>query len=218
MAAKQVIVSLEQLPLSMLPSDWSMAVKLDWQDKTNGLVETGEVANFASTEAEEQKLRNDDQDITLSQHDQRIINVTNTATQNTLNIQQNANNIATNTTNIETNETNIQTNAQAIGNVDTKIDSHIASNVQHGATGDIVGNQDYAQLSIGGVVNLSQNVNELSLATRFVDDAPTNYDQAQIQTLVDAIRQLNDNNTFIVNKINELIQAQIAAKQMSSAS
>ncbi len=209
MAAKQVIISLEQLPLSMLPEGWSMAVKLDWQDKTNGLVETGEVANAANSEADAQKIRNDAQDVTLSQHDQRITDVTDAATKNATDIQ-------TNVTDISKNVTDIQQNLTSITTTDTKIDGHIASNSQHGATGDIVGNQDYAQLSVGGVVNLAAEVSKLPLPSSLtLDQPPATYNQRHMSTVVDVINTIAATNKVIYDKINELIEAEQAAKQMA---
>lgn len=62
---------------------------------------------------------------------------------------------------------------------------------------------------------LAAKVDELTAATITVVDAPAAYDQAQIQGLVDAVRSLATKQGDIINKVNEIIQGQITAKQMS---
>ena len=108
---------------------------------------------------------------------------------------------------------------EAIGKSETNaqnLSTHTSSSTQHGATGDIVGNEDFAQAAIGGVVLLASKVNELTQNTVNVVNAPAAYDQAHAQSLVDAINSLASKQNDIIGKINEFIQSQQNAKQMQS--
>ena len=102
-----------------------------------------------------------------------------------------------------------ETNAENLSN-------HTSSSTQHGATGDIVGNEDFAQAAIGGVVLLASKVEELTQNTVNVTNAPAAYDQAHTQSLVEAINSLASKQNDIIGKINEFIQSQQNAKQMQS--
>ncbi len=106
---------------------------------------------------------------------------------------------------------------EAIGKSETNaqnLSTHTSSATQHGATGDIVGNENFAQASIGGVVLLASKVDELTQNTVNVVNAPAAYDQAHAQSLVDAINSLASKQNDIIGKINEFIQSQQNAKQM----
>ena len=106
---------------------------------------------------------------------------------------------------------------EAIGKSETNaqnLSTHTSSSTQHGATGDIVGNENFAQASIGGVVLLASKVDELTQNTVNVANAPATYDQAHAQSLVEAINSLASKQNDIIGKINEFIQSQQSAKQM----
>ena len=64
-----------------------------------------------------------------------------------------------------------ETNAQ-------NLSTHTSSKTQHGASGDIVGNENFAQSSVGGVVLLASKVSELAQNTVRVENAPEQYSQA----------------------------------------
>ena len=108
---------------------------------------------------------------------------------------------------------------EAIGKSETNtknLSNHTSSKTQHGATGDIVGSEDFAQAAIGGVVLLASKVDELAQNTVNVVNAPAAYDQAHAQSLVEAINSLASKQNDIIGKINEFIQSQQNAKQMQS--
>ncbi len=104
-----------------------------------------------------------------------------------------------------------ETNAQ-------NLSAHTSSKTQHGASGDIVGNENFAQAAIGGVVLLASKVDELTQNTVSVANAPAEYSQEHAQSLVTAINSLASKQNDIIGKINEIIQSQQNAKQMQSDS
>lgn len=102
------------------------------------------------------------------------------------------------------------TNAE--GEIDTlQIDltNHIADTIAHGASGDVVGNLDYAAASTGGVVWLATAVGDaLDSATTppsSVGAAPAAYNQAYEQTQADAINDLIGNVIDLQNTLNSAI-------------
>lgn len=68
MAVKQANVSLEEVQWSLLPSEWDLVLKEDWQNKTEGLNETAEVANEANVTANNAIDVNEQQDISIKKN------------------------------------------------------------------------------------------------------------------------------------------------------
>lgn len=66
------IDELEQLPLSMLPDDWPLPVKLAWQDNTNTTNITSETVNLSLTEAEKVQQTQASQGTQLAQLSQSV--------------------------------------------------------------------------------------------------------------------------------------------------
>lgn len=102
------------------------------------------------------------------------------------------------------------TNAE--GEIDTlQIDltNHIAAQSAHGASGDVVGNLDYAAASVGGVVWLATAVGDAldSAVTppTALAAAPATYVQAYEQSQSDAINSLINNITTLKNDLNSAI-------------
>lgn len=102
------------------------------------------------------------------------------------------------------------TNAE--GEIDTlqlDLTNHIAAQSAHGASGDVVGNLDYAAASIGGVVWLATAVGDaVDSATTppsSVGAAPAAYNQVYEQTQADAINDLIGNVIDLQNALNSAI-------------
>lgn len=100
----------------------------------------------------------------------------------------------------------------AEGEIDTlQIDltNHIAAQSAHGASGDVVGNLDYAAASVGGVVWLATAVGDaVDSATTppsSVAAAPAAYNQVYEQTQADAINDLIGNVIDLQNALNSAI-------------
>lgn len=92
------------------------------------------------------------------------------------------------------------------------ISIHVNASSAHGATGDVVGNQNYAQQSVGGVVLLADKIAEITPYS--AQAAPAAYDQVEEEAFRQGIQaKLND----IINKVNEIIQGQVNAKQMDNS-
>ena len=102
------------------------------------------------------------------------------------------------------------TNAE--GEIDTlqlDLANHIAAQSAHGASGDVVGNLDYAAASVGGVVWLATAVGDaVDSATTppsSVGAAPAAYNQTYEQTQADAINDLIGNVIDLQNALNSAI-------------
>lgn len=102
------------------------------------------------------------------------------------------------------------TNAE--GEIDTlqlDLTNHVAAQSAHGASGDIVGNLDYAAASVGGVVWLATAVGDaVDSATTppsSVAAAPAAYSQAYEQTQADAINDLIGNVIDLQNALNSAV-------------
>ena len=100
----------------------------------------------------------------------------------------------------------------AEGEIDTlQIDltNHIAAQSAHGASGDVVGNLDYAASSVGGVVWLATAVGDaVDSATTppsSVGAAPAAYNQVYEQSQADAINDLIGNVIDLQNALNSAI-------------
>lgn len=85
------------------------------------------------------------------------------------------------------------------------------------ANGQLVGNMDYATVSVGGVVDLAALVSDLTqIATADIGAAPAAYDQTYTQSVTDLTNENKAKVNEIVLKVNEIIAGQITAKQMSN--
>ena len=111
--------------------------------------------------------------------------------------------------------------------VETGLANHIAAESAHGANGDIVGTDDYAQAGVGGVVLLANPVANAVASTVSVTSpdaaaAPATYNQAQAQSVVALVNEMKgDVNTLVANlnaaitQLNALLSAERSAKQMA---
>ncbi|CAH9011657.1 conserved hypothetical protein [Vibrio phage 199E37-1] len=204
MAVKQATVSQESLQWGLLPPDWPDLLKEDWQNKTNGINEVAEVANEANVTANSEVDKNKNQDKAIELNRKSI----NTLSENVGVLNQktsaNAQQISKNTQGVSENKQGVAANKQ-------EIDTHTQSVSAHGATGNVVGSEDYAQELTGGVVLLASSVAELTSYS--AQAAPAAYDQAEEQAFRDGVQsEINK----LVAKVNEIVQGQITAKQMGT--
>lgn len=107
-----------------------------------------------------------------------------------------------------------------------EFDTHVAAQSAHGATGDIVGTDDYAQPALGGTVFLAAAVADAvqSAVTppAAVAAAPAAYSQAYADSQTNAINALStalaqaiiDYNA-VVTQLNALLASERAAKQLA---
>ena len=193
MAVKQASVSLEEVQWSLLPSDWPLVLKEDWQNKTEGLNETAEVANEANVAANNALDVNEQQDIDIGKNRERVKEVTG--------------NLSRLSSVVAENKSSIETNAQ-------NLTDHENETSAHGVTGNNVGTEDYAQELIGGVVLLAANLAELTHSFSSLTSAPVDYDQTYMQSVVDAVNSLGTQQGDIITLLNEVISGQKDAKQM----
>lgn len=147
--------------------------------------------------------------------------------QNTLGIMDNADDIADNVSAINQNSSDISDNSLAISTNATNLSNHISDTTTHGANGDIVGNNDFADESIGGVVKRMTLIADAieSTATVITPDvaaAPVAYDQAYTQTIADLTNANKASINLLVTEfnaavvvLNNLIAASKAAGQMT---
>ena len=161
-----------------------------------GIVNVADKGNEAANSAYEANVKNEEQDATLIDHEQRITD-----------------NKSTN----DTQDFNIQSNTDAIGTTNSNLTNHTGSNSQHGVTGNNVGTEDYCSLTVGGVVLLATEVAELTYTPITIANAPATYDQAYAQAQTDAIKSVSTQLSALYDKVNEIIQGQITAKQMDSS-
>ena len=199
MAVKQATVAQESLQWGLLPPEWSDLLKEDWQNKTNGINEVAEVANEANVTANNEVGKNEAQDRAIENNRQTI---------NTL-----AENILINDQKTASNTRSISENKQGIAGNKKVIDEHVADNSAHGATGDIVGNQNFAGENIGGVVLIAEKLAELEKLTIEVPPAPGEYNQEYMQTVANSINSLVSKQGDIITLLNQVISTQVAAKQ-----
>lgn len=189
--ANQANVELTDLLFQDIPG--TKIFQLSYTENLNATTETAEVANEANREAENANTRNNEQDREIAANSDAI-NITQKQLSNVL---------------LEVSEI-----SGDVEQVEQGLNNHVSSNSQHGVTGDNVGTENYAQELIGGVVLLAANIAQLTNNTINVGLAPAAYDQAYAQSQTDAINSLASKQNDIINKINELIQGQITAKQM----
>ncbi len=118
---------------------------------------------------------------------------------------------------VEENKKGIANNTIAINLVSTTLDNHMGSRSQHGASGDIIGNENFCTLTIGGVALLAETVATISSATPdSISNASETYDQAQMQLVINAVNKLSENQALIIDSFNTLIGALKNAKQMQA--
>lgn len=175
------------VPFSDLPGDWSNALKLSWIEQGDAVVNASKTADDASKKVVTEAQRNDNQDKSITDLQNDVTSF----------------------------GQSIQTLGQATSSNQKAINDHVAKTEAHGSNGKILGANDYAQELVGGVVLLAAKIDDLTAATINVTDAPAVYDQNQIQGIVDAVRSLATKQGDIINKVNEIIQGQVTAKQMS---
>lgn len=85
------------------------------------------------------------------------------------------------------------------------------------ASGQLVGNLDFATPAVGGVVLLAALISDLTqITTADIGAAPATYDQAYTQSVTDLTNENKAKINEIVLKIKEIIAGQIVAKQMSA--
>lgn len=108
-----------------------------------------------------------------------------------------------------------------------EFDTHVAAQSAHGATGDIVGTDDYATALVGGTVLLAAAVTNAVASTVSVTSpdataAPAAYNQAQAQSVVTLANEMKgDINTLVANlnavvtQLNALLASERAAKQLA---
>ncbi len=100
----------------------------------------------------------------------------------------------------------LQTDVSA---VTSSLNSHIAAQSAHGATGDIVGTLDYCTATVGGVVLLAAAVGNAAETTTLppsaVGAAPAAYNQTYAQSQTDAINALINNITDLANALNSAV-------------
>lgn len=108
-----------------------------------------------------------------------------------------------------------------------EFDTHVANQSAHGATGDIVGTDDYATALVGGTVLLATAVANAAASTVSVTlpdatAAPAAYNQAQAQSVVTLANEMKgDINTLVANfnalttQFNALLASERTAKQLA---
>lgn len=134
---------------------------------------------------------------------------------NSGNITTNTTNISTNTGNITTNTGNITTNTTNIGTNTTNITAN--TNAIALASGQLVGNNDFATTGIGGVVNEAVNVADavastVSVTSPDATDLPTVITLAN-ETKADVNQLVTDLNAAIA-QVNAFLLANQNANQM----
>ena len=207
MAVKQASVSLEEVQWALLPSEWPLVLKEDWQNKTDGLNETAEVANEANVTANNALDINEQQDIEIGKNRERVKEVVG-------NLSRLSSVVAENKTSIEANAEGIAANLQGVEDNAQNLTDHENETSAHGVTGNNVGTEDYAQELIGGVVLLAANLTELTHSFSSLSSAPVDYDQTYMQSVVDAVNSLGTQQGDIITLLNEVISGQKDAKQM----
>ena len=196
---KQANISLEEVQWSLLPGDWPLILKEDWQNKTTGLNETAEVANEANVSANNALDANEQQDIEIGKNKEGIKEV--------------SSNLSRLTSVVAENKSNIEKNTQSIADNAQNLTDHENETSAHGVTGNNVGTEDYAQELVGGVVLIAANLAELTHSFSSLPNAPADYDQTYIQSVVDAVNSLGTQQGDIITLLNQVISTQVAAKQ-----
>jgi hypothetical protein len=105
---------------------------------------------------------------------------------------------------VESNALNIEQQSQVLND-------HTNASQAHGASGNIVGTNNFASESLGGVVLLAVEVAKLSEFTP--EQAGSEYNQAEENAHRQAVAAAING---IINKVNEIINGQQTARQMQS--
>jgi len=96
-----------------------------------------------------------------------------------------------------------------ISTLTTNLNNHVAAQSAHGATGDIVGTDDYCTATVGGTVLLAAAQANASTATITppvaLGTAPAAYNQAYAQSQTDAINTLITNVSDLRTALNALV-------------
>lgn len=213
MAVKQATVTQEELQWNQLPEGWPLILKEDWQNKTNGINEVAEVANEANVTASKEAQNNLDQDKAIELNRSNIKDVSSSVSRLTSAVSSNSKAIKDNATEIAQNKQDIATNAQGVSTNAQNLTTHEQLDSAHGVTGSNVGTEDYAQALIGGVVLIASSLEGASISFTPVLAAPATYDQAHMQSVVDAINSLGSNQGDIITLLNQVITTQVTAKQ-----
>ena len=200
MVVKQATIEQEELQWNQMPDNWSQTVKLDYQNKTNGLNGVAEVANEANRTASDEANRNADQDKAIELNRKNILETSSKVSVLSQSVTKNTAAIGENKQAIKTNASNLKT--------------HEELNSAHGVTGDNVGNEDFAQELVGGVVLIAANLAELTHSFSSLTAAPADYDQTYMQSVADAVNSLGSQQGDIINLLNEVLRGQKDAKQM----
>lgn len=111
-----------------------------------------------------------------------------------------------------------------LGDLTSDFNLHTADQSAHGATGDIVGTDDYCTATIGGTVLLAEPLAPNALVSFTITSTPNPagvaYSQADAASWVAAINEIKaDFNAlitefnFLVSKVNAIIDTQETAKQ-----
>lgn len=106
------------------------------------------------------------------------------------------------------------------------LDAHIANESAHGATGNIVGTDDYCTASVGGTVLQATSIASSAASILSIANtpsvAPVAYSQADAATWVAMLNEIkSDFNIHItefnalLDKVNAIINTQVVAKQRS---
>ncbi len=109
----------------------------------------------------------------------------------------------------------------------TNLNNHVAAQSAHGATGDIVGTNDYCTAAVGGTVLLASAVaNAAPVSTTppaIVATAGATYSQPYTQTQTDTINALRQNvidlvaaNNALVSAVNQMLATERTAKQRAT--
>lgn len=177
---------------------------------------TGDLTNIAeSTNENNEKIEENSKNI--AENKTKIISNTQNIEINRQNIEVNKQAIDTNRRNIEINTQDIEINKENIESTKKELDTHVNSKSQHGATGDIIGNENFCTDVLGGVVLLCDNVTKLDIIQPIeIPSAPANYNQEYVNNLATVINNNHIALIKIVEKVNEIIEKQIAAKQVAN--
>lgn len=200
MAVKQADVALDDIQRGLLPHSWPEIVKEDWQNKTNGINQTAEVANEANVTANSEKDRNDQQDVTIRGNSKGLLLVG----QEISVIDRKTNLIAL----------DVAENKKGIADNKQNLTDHENETSAHGVKGNNVGTEDFAQSLVGGVVLIASNLAELEALTLSIPSAPGEYSQEYMQTVANGINSLVSKQGDIITLINEALRGQKDAKQM----
>lgn len=199
MAVNQASIEQEELQWNQMPDNWSQTVKLDYQNKTNGLNDVAEVANEANRTASEESNRNKEQDNAIELNRKNILDT--------------SSKVSALSQSVIKNTAAIGENKQAIENNASNLKTHEELNSAHGVTGNNVGTEDFAQELVGGVVLMAEKLAELEKLTIEVPPAPGEYNQEYLQTVAESINSLVRKQGDIITLLNQVISTQVAAKQ-----